>query len=142
MTLDRWIMLVVGLIGAINLIGMRLIALGRWTQKTETDLAAKPRVTLERLGWDIEAIGKDIKDLRAVFDGRYAELAGKVTADHQELRDIKNWRAGLLTELGKHFHPVGIVDRMILEGEKDRDGLRTRVAALEAIFDRRRDVAP
>jgi hypothetical protein len=140
MTIDRWILLVIGLFSAFNILALRLVAVGRWAQKLETDTGNKPKVTLERLGWEIEAIAKDIKDLRQSFDGRYAELAAKVTADHIELREIRSWKAGLLVELGQHFHPIGIIDRMAEESEKDRAGIHDRLSVLESIVNRRQDL--
>ncbi len=151
MTAKDWITVMVALVSIANLIALRLVAVGRWAQKMETDSAESARadkenrkrpVTLERLGWEIEAIAKDIKDLRGMFDTRYSELAGKVTADHQDLRDLRNWRAGLLTELGEHFHPIGIVDRMVRESEADRKSIHERLSLVETIVNRRADLRP
>jgi ribosome-binding protein aMBF1 (putative translation factor) len=146
MTLDRWILLAIGVLSAFNIVALRLIAIGRWTQKIDaTDderKASKEPFTLQRLGWEIESIAKDIRELRGMFDSRYAELAAKVTADHQLIREIMNWKAGLLGELTEHFYSIQLIDRMAKESETDRKSLHDRVAHVEDFVTRRTEPRP
>jgi hypothetical protein len=145
MTTSSWILTVIALIGCGKLLFDAVFAIGRWTKTVEQPdgtVIRKAPMTLERVGWELESIAKDIKELRSMFDTRYAELAAKVTADHQELRELRNWRAGLLSELGEHFHPIGIVDRMARESEQDRKSLHERLTLVEGIVNRRTDLRP
>ncbi len=123
MNLAQWIGVVIGVIGCVKLLIDALFKIARWTSTVEHGVEQKPKVTLDRLSWDLEQIGKDIRDLRTSVDGRYGELAGKVTADHQLVRELRDWKAGLYTELATHFYSISMIDRMAKESEADRKTL-------------------
>ena len=53
---------------------------------------------------EVVAARQEIRDLKTAVDSRYAELAGRVNADHATMRDVLTWRAGLLAELADHFY--------------------------------------
>lgn len=138
MTFNAWIVTVVGVVGCVKLLADTIFTIGRWTKKVEIGAEQKPKVTLDRLSWDLEQISKDIRDLRVSFDGRYAELSGRVTADHQLLREVLNWKAGIYTELSNHFYSIAFMDRIIKESEKDRGNLWTELDSLKAELHARR----
>ncbi len=87
----------------------------------------KPRVTLDRLSWDIEQLSKDVRAMGSTMETRYAELAARGTADHQLIRELMNWRAGIFGELAGHFYSQSTIDRMLASIEKELAELKAHV---------------
>ncbi len=128
---SSWLLTGIAVVGCVKLLIDTVLAIGRWTKKVEIGNEQKPKVTLERLSWDIEQISKDIRELRTHGEGRYAELSARVTSDHQQLREVLNWKAGIYAELAQHFYSIPLIDRMFKEGEKDRAGIHVDIDLLK-----------
>ena len=92
MTLDKWLMVAFAFIGCANIVATSLLVIGRWSKRVEHP------VTLQKLSWDIEQIGKEIKELRAMIDGRYSTLEQRQNADHVLIRELRTWKAEFLVE--------------------------------------------
>ena len=136
---NTWIITTIALIGCSKLLFDAVFAIGRWAKGVEKDAEQKPKVTLDRLSWDLEQIGREIRDLKSALDGRYTELAGRVNADHITIRDFQTWRAGLMGEMAQHFHSQQMVDRMFKEGEQDRAGIHKELRDLQSLVYGRRE---
>lgn len=129
----------IAIVGCAKLLFDAVFAIGRWVKGIEKDVEQKPKVTLDRLSWDLEQIGREIRELKVAVDGRYTELAARVNADHLAINNMITWRAGLLGELSAHFYVQPMVDRLLKEGATERAGLRKDVDELKAHVQARRD---
>lgn len=137
--MNTWIVTTIAIVGCAKLLFDAVFTIGRWTKGVEHGVEQKPKVTLERLSWELEQICREIRELKTAVDGRYAELTAKVNADHITIRDLLTWRAGLLGDLTAHFYSQPIVDRIAKEGETDRQAIRKDLDALKAFVYARRD---
>jgi hypothetical protein len=123
MTLDKWLIVAFGAIGCLNIVSTTLMVIGRWTKTVEHP------ITLEKLSWDIAKVSDEIKDLRALLDGRYTTLEEFQRKDHESIRKLLTWQTELTTERAiraKQSQEVRDQFRSELERLKSMIGLPTR----------------
>lgn len=83
-----------------------------------------------RIGAKIEGLTERLQDVKQSLDGRYLALELKVAEDHEHIRQIQTWKAGMLLETLEHVYPKSMVDQMFSE-------LRNELKTMRAILDRR-----